>query len=295
MKNFISITMLLILAASAHAAVELCYDQLGTMVTVKYFVTGPNSVRSFALDLVVSAGTISAVTCSNSSYYIYPGQIVIQSGSIADANTCVCSAAKFPGTTQPGIGSSAVTVEMASLYTGTNKPASSGTLFSFTISNSAATVTLATNTPRGGVVMERAEENPSLVICPPRPECFPSGYTSYNDWKTMGKPDCWCGTNTYFMTTVPPVPWPYQCDGDADNKTQELSGKYRVYTNDYWKVKSNWKKKISDPTLDPCADFDHKSQELSGKYRVYTNDYWKLKSNWKKKGSQLPGNCPRGI
>jgi plasmid maintenance system killer protein len=110
----------------------------------------------------------------------------------------------------------------------------------------------------------------------------------------MGKPDCWCGTNTVGMSGT--AAWKFQCYGDADNKTQDISGKYRVYTNDYWKIVSNWRKKISDTTLDACADFDHKSQDISGKYRVYTNDYWKMVSNWRKKDSQFTGsgNCPTG-
>jgi hypothetical protein len=117
---------------------------------------------------------------------------------------------------------------------------------------------------------------------------------SYSDWKTAGKPDCWCGTNTVGM--VGTVAWKFQCYGDADNQTQDAMGKYRVYTNDYWKIRSNWKKKITDPTWDRCADIDHKSQDAMGKYRVYSNDYWKVKSNWKKKDSQFPGSgdCPTG-
>ncbi len=123
-------------------------------------------------------------------------------------------------------------------------------------------------------------------------DCLPTNFTGFNDWKTMGKPMCWCGT-------AGTPQWKFQCYGDADNKTQDLSGKYRVFTNDYWKLKSNWMMKASDilvGRLDPCADFDHKSQDLSGKYRVFSNDYWKLKSNWMKKDSTFPGsgNCPTG-
>ena len=115
-----------------------------------------------------------------------------------------------------------------------------------------------------------------------RTDCFPSDNNSYNDWVTMGKPDCWCAS---------PYGNGYQCDGDADNATETLL-KYRIYNNDYWKLMSNWRKKITDPTLDACADIDHKD-ETALKYRVYNNDYWKMMSNWRKKDSQLPGNCPR--
>jgi hypothetical protein len=52
----------------------------------------------------------------------------------------------------------------------------------------------------------------------------------------------------------------------------------------------NWKKKIADATLDPCADIDHKS-EGALKYRVGPADLGILIVNWKKKDAGLPGNC----
>jgi len=150
--------------------------------------------------------------------------------------------------------------------------------------------------------MENPGESPGLTVTTAAPgqcfvaptECFPSTYVGYNDWKTMGKPDCWCGTNTVGMSGT--AAWKFQCYGDADNKTQVLGTNYRVYTNDYYKLLSNYKKKITDPALDECADFDHKPQVLGTNYRVYTNDYYRLLSNYKKKDSQFPGsgNCPTG-
>jgi hypothetical protein len=116
--------------------------------------------------------------------------------------------------------------------------------------------------------------------------CFPTNFTTFNDWKTIGKPMCWCGTNGT-------PAWKYQCDGDGDNATQVTGVNYRIYTNDYNKLSSNWKKKITDPTLDACADYDHKPQVSGVNYRVYTNDYNRMLSNWKKKDSQLSGNCPK--
>jgi len=301
-KMFIILALVAVASAPAMAAVTVTCSQAGATVTVGYTVTStvtpsdPNRVRAFALDATVSTGTISNAVCSNASYYVYPGSIAIVSGSVSSPGSCVCSST-YPGT-KGGVTTSGVTVEMGSLYTGTNKPATSGTLFTLTISNTAATVTLSANTARGGVVMENPAENPSLTIdtCAIAPsECFPSSYVGYADWKTMGKPNCWCGTNTAGMSGTPTA-WRFQCYGDADNKTQDAVGKYRVYSNDYWKLVSNWKKKITDPTLDACADFDHKSQDAVGKYRVYSNDYWKMVSNWKKRDSQFTGtgNCPTG-
>jgi len=296
MKKLIVVLAFVMVASPVMAAVTVSCSGSGTSCDINYSVTGPNSVRAFALDITVSAGTISAVTCSNSSYYIYPGSIQIVSGSLQSYGNCVCSST-YPGT-QPGIGGTGVTVEMGSLYTGTVKPTSSGKLLTLTKSSSTAVVTLAANTARGGTVMENPDESPSATYtggCAAVTDCFPSTYSSYNDWKSMGKPDCWCGTNTAGMTAVPAVQWKFQCDGDIDNKTQTLGQSYRVYTNDYAKLITNWKRKYSTVGLDPCADVDHKSQTLGQSYRVYTNDYSIVISNWKKKDSGLPANCPRGI
>jgi len=217
MKKLIVILVLVMVAcAPAMAAVTCCSSKSGSTVTVKYNVTDVNAVRAFAMDMSVSTGTITGVTCSNSSYYIYPGQITIVSGSVASYGSCICSSA-YPGT-KGGIGTSAVTVEVGSLYSGTTKPASSGTLLTFTISNTAATVTLAGNAVRGGVVMERAEETPSVTYTTCSSDClyltrvFPAtaGFngltvnsTHLARWNWLGKPNCWCcvgqkrGNNTY--------------------------------------------------------------------------------------------------
>ena len=98
----------------------------------------------------------------------------------------------------------------------------------------------------------------------------------------MGKPDCWCG---------PPYGSGYQCDGDADSRTETFF-KYRVYGKDLGLIVDNWKRKIGDPLMDPCADIDHKSETVFN-YRVYGKDLAKVVANWKKKDEDLPGDCPR--
>jgi len=105
------------------------------------------------------------------------------------------------------------------------------------------------------------------------PHCFPDSV--YNDWVSMGRPNCW-------MT-------PYQCAGDADCATEGVL-KWRVALNDLNLVIANWKKKITDPTLNPCADIDHKS-EGALKFRVALNDLNIIIANWKKKDADLPGDC----
>jgi len=129
-------------------------------------------------------------------------------------------------------------------------------------------------------------EDMSFVLFTDEPGCwlFPQIYTTYADWVTLGKPNCWCGIYGNPQ-------WPYQCDGDADNLIQGIP-KYRIYTNDFNILVANWKMLINSPGFDPCADFDHKPQGIP-KYRVYTNDFNILVGNWKKTNAQLPGNCVR--
>jgi len=111
-------------------------------------------------------------------------------------------------------------------------------------------------------------------------DCFPKDFSTYSDWAAMGKPDCWCYC------------WPYQCDGDVDGADSHLSSSYRIDAGDLQLIVDNWKKKIDDPTLNPCADIDHKAEGLEN-YRVFMNDLAVLLVNWMKAVAQLPGDCPR--
>jgi hypothetical protein len=116
------------------------------------------------------------------------------------------------------------------------------------------------------------------------PGCFPCTYSTYNDWLTLGKPNCWC---------EPPYGSSYQCDGDADGKDSGGINKFRVFTGDLSLIVANWKKKAGDPALDPCADIDHKDSGGINKFRVFTGDLSILVANWRKKDAALPGDCPR--
>ena len=108
-------------------------------------------------------------------------------------------------------------------------------------------------------------------------DCFPSTYSTYNDWVALGKPTCWCE--------------PYQCDGDANGCTETVL-KFRVYGEDLKLVVDNWGVERYGLDPNPCADIDHKS-ETALKFRVYGKDLAMVVKNWKAKDSDLPGDCPR--
>jgi parallel beta-helix repeat protein len=108
-------------------------------------------------------------------------------------------------------------------------------------------------------------------------EDYPHCDLQYDDWVSFGRPNCWM--------------WDYQCDGDADGINSGVPYYYRVYTGDIGLIIPNWRKKMGDPALNPCADIDHISSGAPFYYRVYTGDVAKVIANWRKKDGDLPGNC----
>jgi hypothetical protein len=258
------------------AAVTVSGTGSGNTGTINYGGADPNRVRAFALDITVNnSRTITAVTCSNSSYYIYPGSISILAGSIENKGNCVCSATDFPGVTQPGLNSTGVTVEMGSLYTGGSKPASAGTLLTITPNSTPTTVTVAVNTARGGVVMENPDEAsgasfPVTFVIGAVPDCLKNTATEYNAWTTWGKRDCWC--------------YKRQCRGDGDNTR---TGVFWVALSDLNLLRTAYNKNLTVFTQlmathggkPICADFDHAQ---AGVFRVALADLNLLRTAYNK-------------
>jgi hypothetical protein len=293
MRKLMLIVAAIAIAAPALATVEIGITDLGGgQAGITYNCTAGEDVRAFALDITVDAGVIEAVSGYHSGeslapgegYGIFPGNFRDYINPAApdwgDANYTPIAPSGDPDALG-GLGTAGVTIELGSLYVDANAPGASGTLCVLTISDT-ATMCVELNTSRGGVVLEdaNAATTNALPVCAlveAEAPCYAG--PSPADWATLGEPLCWCGTET----------GAYQCYGDADNLTQGIP-KYRVYTSDYDILSANWKKKITDPTLNPCADFDHKAQGIP-KYRVYTSDYDILSANWKKKDTDLTP-CP---
>jgi len=299
MKKVLVTLVVLALALPAFATVTITCTTDGNQVTVNYAVSGePNKVSGFGLDIKVDSGAkIKSISDLNSKYWVYPGSIVIINGEVNDVGTPIGDPARFPGTLG-GLDTNGITIEMGALYypagdNSPNAPPLSGVLLKFRVDKD-CTVSIQENTVRGGVVLTNPSVDPTVnatgcIVTTGPTDCFPSNYTSFNDWKTMGKPDCWCAKHKGSG---------YQCDGDADQKTSGAPYYYRVFTGDLGLIVGNWKKKIADATINPCADIDHKSSGAPYYYRVFTGDLGVLVTNWKKKDTgtgALPGNCPRGI
>jgi len=172
MKKIIIVLAVLALAAPAFADVtiscELKAPKLGVQdanVVVSYSHSDPNLARAFALSTSVNNGAvIKAIagykkgesTAASKGFGIFPGTIVVdEGGNVLNWGTPVADAGDPDGPGQ--LGSGGIVTEQGSLYSGdANKPASSGKLFSFTVDKN-CTVTIASNSLRGGVVMESGE------------------------------------------------------------------------------------------------------------------------------------------
>jgi len=303
MKKMILALVVCLLAAPAFSAVKITAEKQGDKIAIKYDSTAETElVRAFALDVKITGGSgVIVDVCDfkvgddNNGYGIFPANfsryitVDAQTGDVA--NWAVAGYTPVADVNDPGaagaLGSANITIEMGSLYE-TNAPAKTGTLCTLKCTGTGQ-LCVTTNALRGGVVLENAAEATTdltqACVTLGVADCFPSTYTTYNDWVTMGKPDCWCSKATKGSG--------YQCDGDADGKDSGGLTKYRVFTGDLALLVANWQKKINDATLNPCADIDHKDSGGLTKYRVFTKDLSALVTNWQKKDAQLPGDCPR--
>jgi hypothetical protein len=301
MKKFILPLAVVLLATPAWATVAITVvDEGDCTAAINYAVSGePNKARAFALDITVDAGTIDAISDymkgEGAFFGIFPASfrdyITVDpaTGEVTtwDVNDYTPLADPNDPGALGGLGTAGVTIEMGALYYPTgdsspNAPPDSGTLCKLAVSEG-CNMTVAENATRGGIVLTDPSVAPTVDLTAAtnvavgEGPCIPASYSTHGDWVALGEPDCWCD--------------PYQCDGDADGATQTPL-KFRVYGNDLSLVVANWKKKITDATLDPCADIDHKSQTPL-KFRVYGNDLSIVVGNWKAKDTTLPGDCPR--
>ena len=308
MRKMILALAVVLLAAPAWAGVTITVTPISaTKVAINYNATTESQlVRAFALDLTATGGTIVdvndyAVGDDNGGYGIFPGNFslwitVLPNGTVDnwdDPNYTPVAPAGDPGALG-GIGTSGATLEMGSLYD-TNEPAKSGMLCTVTVSAGTTKLCVTGNAIRGNIVMEDASEVIPVEACytVAPADCFPSTFTTYADWVTYLKPKCWCN-----KLADPAATGDYQCDGDADGINSGTPYYYRVYTGDIGAIIANWRKKMGDPVLNPCADIDHISSGAPYYYRVYTGDVGRIITNWRKKdagtgGTALPGNCPR--
>jgi hypothetical protein len=299
MKKFILPLAVVLLATPAWADVTITVvDEGNCTAAINYEVSGePNKVRAFALDIQVDTGTIDGISGymkgEGPGFGIFPASfrdyitVDATTGEVTtwDVNDYTPLADPNDPGALGGLGTAGVTIEMGALYYPTgdsspNAPNDTGTLCKLTVSDG-CNMSVAENATRGGVVLTDPSVAPNVVLTGGPVTCgiicIDPSWSTYNDWVALGEPTCWCDA--------------YQCDGDAAGNVEGFF-KYRVFNQDLQALIANWKLKINDATLDPCADVNHKGEGFF-KYRVFKQDLDILIANWKKKDAELPGDCPR--
>ena len=277
MKKIILALVVLALALPASAVepeVLITCAQVGEEpnVIVSYVNTYGEPVRAFALQITLDEGTITAISCLSTDYYIFPSNIDIDDGEVQNFGSPAAS-----------IDGNVAIIEMGSLYAAEDAchpdaPPDDGNLVMVTVSGN-CNIGITEESLAGGVVMEtpEVETNVAAPGCSVDVECY-SGMADYAEWALVGKPLCWC--------------YPRQCHGDADGLS-EGKNNYWVAINDLTILKSAWSLPLGSLVgNDICADFDHLS-EGKNEYRVAINDLTILKNNWSQPDLPLP-DCEPG-
>jgi len=315
MKTLCALLAVLLAASPVLAAVRIVAEPVGNTVAIKYDTDGEKA-RAFALDITVDKGKIVGIsdfirgesTAAKPGYGIFPANFAryitvnADTGEVAkwDVNDYTPVADPCDSGALGGLGTSGITIEMGALYYPTddnspNAPPNSGTLFKLTLSE-AATVKVALNEIRGGVVLTDPEK-PATVTLSQATAVVSGGVAAaassaeYAEWVAVGKPACW----TYAR----------QCHGDADGQAVAGStGTYYVGTDDLNMLINAWQ--VKEPPFGPgiasiengiCADFGHDKEGNgeTGWYRVGTNDLNILIANWLVKeapeGPGVPADC----
>ena len=279
----------------ADVSIHVVDQQDGT-AAIEY--SGTERVRAFALDILVDAGMIEAISDyavgdDNNGYGIFMANfsrhITVDptTGEVSDwaiEGYNPVADADDPGALG-GLGTNGITIEMGSLYD-TKAPPLAGRLCVIRVSE-ACNVTVSLNATRGNVVLEDATEAAvdlaGATLVPVGGAAVGSLVVPRNEeWLSVGQPACWLNAR--------------QCHGDADGQSQGPE-KFWVSTNDLDILIAAWNKtyaEISSQSIHGvpliCADFDHAAQG-NNKFRVSTNDLDILIAHWQLAGQPAP-DCP---
>jgi len=259
MRRILLVVAILLIATPAFATVTVNAVYKGSgVVEVNYACSNGEAVRAFALDINVNSPlTIDTINTfqvgDNNGYGIFPGKFrdVINptSPNWVDPNYNPVAPTADAGAKGP-LGTSAITIELGSLYTAGHAPGSSGTLCRLVVNNHAGgngALALALNTLRGGVVMENGDPcTPTLNGTTLTFDCFYAGMVdgigrtitaaNVTTWTNLGKPACWC----------------YKCHprGDADNSCT-------ITSVDILALRNAWPNPPINGVYNPCADTDY--------------------------------------
>jgi hypothetical protein len=219
MKKIILALVVLAIALPASADVDITCAQEGNEpnVTVSYDNGETESVRAFALEIMVDACGIDTISCLSSEYYIYPGDIDIEDGQVQNFGSCVVSVD----------GNSAI-VEMGSLYAAedpchTTAPPDQDDLLYITLTlgeGETCDMSIKEEPIRGGVVMEDLSDptinTPGCTVTIPSsgPACW--SYDCFDCGDADGDCSLTFGDISILIAGWPPNPYNPCADLDKD-------------------------------------------------------------------------------
>ena len=166
MKKIVLSIVVLMLAAPAMAIQDVNFvvvDEGAGVVAIYYDSNSPPGPlpRAFSLDVTVDDGNIVSLSDLSLKYWVYPGSIDINdAGEVNDVGTPEADPCDLPSDTQPGLGSSGITLEMGSLYVGgPNAPDPCALLIKVMVADAnECNLTVTGNVGRGKTVMEGAAQ-----------------------------------------------------------------------------------------------------------------------------------------
>ncbi len=172
MRKGICFLVVLMMAGTACATVEIVVKNVDGMAEIHYKTTAQEPITAFALDVTVDAGNITAIsgfvrgesTAQMPGYGIFPASFAAaitvdaETGEVSDWNPADYNPLANP--LHPGalggLGTPGITLEMGALYAvEEDAPALEGLLCKLTVSE-AANMTVGLNEIRGGIVMKDA-------------------------------------------------------------------------------------------------------------------------------------------
>ena len=180
MKKMALVLSVCLFAGMASATVEISVQNVDGMAEIHYTATEGESISAFALDVTVDTGTITGIsgfirgesTAQNPGYGIFPASFAAaitvdpDSGEVNDWNIAGYTPLANPDDPGAlgGLNTPGVTLEMGALYADSaDAPGPEGLLCKLSISE-AATVSVALNEVRGGIVLTDATRAADPVL-----------------------------------------------------------------------------------------------------------------------------------
>jgi len=326
-QRILLIVAMLLLATPAFAAVTVDVTQGSgadfNKVTVAYTATGGDKVRAFALEFTIEANSPQTNWAGihdfnrgesnkpGGGYGIFPGQFKLQ---IDPVNPNWYAQYYYPiappndvDACNTGIGTRKVICELGTLYKDANEPGAVGKLFVLDVNFNGQTtpqgLTVATNSVRGGVVLENGTSLAPTINAPPKliPQVQPVNIAG--DVNLLGltgrqvpydanlKVEIYSGTTLIETLTATMTYGGTQGIVHYSTTSTVAPGTYDIK----FKAKHWLKRRVAGVTLVAGDNTVNSLNSLingdvDNNNQIASNDYSLMRANWLQNGSDLPGD-----